>query len=99
MDEVRGIDILGDIVEATSLSINPQLYGNLHNMGHNMIAFSHDPDHRHLEDSGVMGDVTTAMRDPIFYRWHSNVDNIFNKHKALLPPYNQQQVGRRFILY
>lgn len=31
------------------------------------ISYSHDPDHRHLESFGVMGDSATAMRDPIFY--------------------------------
>lgn len=62
-------------------------------MGHNLISYSHDPDARHLEEFGVMGDVTTAMRDPIFYRWHGFIDNICNKHKALLPPYNSNQLG------
>ena len=43
LDEVRGIDILGDLVEASDLSPNQTLYGSLHNMGHNVIAYSHDP--------------------------------------------------------
>ncbi|ROT84654.1 prophenoloxidase-2 [Penaeus vannamei] len=40
----RGIDILGDALEADSnLSVNSPYYGDLHNMGHVLIAFSHDP--------------------------------------------------------
>lgn len=35
-----------------------------------------------------MGDVTTAMRDPIFYRWHSFIDSIFVQHKNRLSEYN-----------
>ena len=35
-----------------------------------------------------MGDVTTAMRDPIFYRWHSFIDAVFRRHKNRLNPYN-----------
>lgn len=62
-----GIDVLGNIVEASSLSPNRLLYGNLHNQGHNVISYVHDPDQKYLEEYGVMGDVTTAMRDPIFY--------------------------------
>lgn len=62
-----GIDILANIVEASALSPNKVLYGNLHNEGHNIIAFVHDPERKYLEEFGVMGDVTTAMRDPIFY--------------------------------
>lgn len=40
-----------------------------------------------------MGDPATAMRDPVFYRWHAFVDDIFQEHKNLLPRYNTQQVG------
>nr|AAB94671.1 pro-phenol oxidase subunit 1 [Anopheles gambiae] len=93
LDEQRGIDILGDVVEASSLTPNAQLYGSLHNMGHNVIAYVHDPDYRYLEDYGVMGDVTTAMRDPIFYRWHGMIDGIFRRHKELLTPYTAEQLG------
>ncbi|XP_023168266.1 phenoloxidase 2 [Drosophila hydei] len=94
LDEVKGIDILGNIIEASNtLSVNNQFYGNLHNQGHTIISFAHDPDARHLEDFGVMGDVTTAMRDPIFYRWHGFIDSVFNKHKALLPVYDNAQLG------
>ncbi|XP_061391535.1 phenoloxidase 2-like [Musca vetustissima] len=93
LDEVKGIDLLGDIVEASSLSINSQYYGSLHNTVHDMIAFAHDPDGRHLEDYGVMGDVTTAMRDPVFYKWHGFLDVMFNRHKSLLPPYDQSHLS------
>lgn len=48
LDEFKGIDILGNLVECTDLSTNLKYYGNLHNMGHSMIAFIHDPDGRHL---------------------------------------------------
>lgn len=65
---LKGIDILGDVVESSALSPNKLLYGDLHNQGHNLISFVHDPEQKYLEEFGVMGDVTTAMRDPIFYR-------------------------------
>lgn len=48
MSETEGIDILGNMVEASSLSINSNFYGNLHNMGHVFISLVHDPDSRHL---------------------------------------------------
>lgn len=92
MDDVRGIDILGNMIESTVLSPNRRLYGNLHNMGHNLIALCHDPENLHLEEAGVMSRVETAMRDPIFYRWHCFVDNIFKKFKEGLTPYSAQQL-------
>lgn len=45
------------------------------------------------EQFGVMGDSATAMRDPIFYRWHAYVDDIFNLFKSKLPPYNNDRVS------
>ncbi|XP_053966734.1 phenoloxidase 2 [Anastrepha ludens] len=93
LDEVKGIDLLGDIIESTDLSVNPGFYGDLHNQGHNAISFSHDPDNRFLEDFGVMGDVTTAMRDPIFYRWHGYLDTLFNRFKEKLPAYSEPELG------
>ncbi|XP_055374570.1 phenoloxidase 2-like [Condylostylus longicornis] len=92
LDENRGIDILGNMMESSILSPNRQLYGDLHNMGHVFLSYAHDPDHRHLESFGVIGDSTTAMRDPVFYRWHAYVDDIFQEHKESLNPYTQQQL-------
>lgn len=69
LDEMNGINLLGNIMESSQLSVNRDFYGDLHNMGHVFISYSHDPDHRHLESFGVMGDSSTAMRDPVFYRY------------------------------
>ncbi|XP_053962923.1 phenoloxidase 2-like [Anastrepha ludens] len=93
LDEVRGIDILGNLIESSILSPNRATYGDLHNMGHVFISYSHDPDHRHLESFGVMGDSTTAMRDPVFYRWHAYIDDIFQEHKTRLTPYTLRELN------
>ncbi|KAF6200464.1 hypothetical protein GE061_004907, partial [Apolygus lucorum] len=93
LTESRGIDILGDMIEASMFSSNRNVYGDLHNFGHLAFACCHDPDGRHLEPVGVMGDVATAMRDPIFYRWHAFIDEIFQEHKATLPRYTQEQLN------
>ncbi|XP_054739627.1 phenoloxidase 2-like [Anastrepha obliqua] len=93
LDEVRGIDILGNIMESSIISPNRSLYGDFHNMGHVFISYSHDPDHRHLESFGVMGDSATAMRDPVFYRWHAYIDDIFQDHKTRLTPYTLPELS------
>jgi hypothetical protein len=46
---------------------------------------------------GVMGDSVTAMRDPIFYRWHKFIDSLFQQFKATLSPYTAQQVRLIFL--
>ncbi|XP_026465404.1 phenoloxidase 2-like [Ctenocephalides felis] len=93
LDEATGIDTLGNMMESSILSPNRGLYGDMHNMGHVLISYSHDPDHRHLETYGVMGDSATAMRDPVFYRWHAFVDDVFQEHKGTLPRYTAPQLG------
>ncbi|KAJ0173370.1 hypothetical protein K1T71_011546 [Dendrolimus kikuchii] len=92
LDETTGIDVLGNLMESSSLSRNRPFYGNMHNLGHIFIAYCHDPEHKYLEQFGVMGDSGTAMRDPVFYRWHSFIDDIFQLYKAKLPPYNNTQL-------
>lgn len=88
MDETRGVDILGDIMESSMLSVNRDFYGNLHGMGHIFISYVHDPDHRNLETFGVIGDNTIPMRDPLFYRWHAYIDDLFQEHKQRLTAVN-----------
>lgn len=80
------------MMEASILSPNRSLYGDFHNQGHVFLSYVHDPDHRFLETFGVIGDSTTAMRDPVFYRWHAYIDDIFQEHKRRLPPYTLQQL-------
>ncbi|XP_066260110.1 phenoloxidase 1 [Euwallacea similis] len=93
LTENEGIDVLGNLVESSILSTNREFYGDLHNTGHIMLSYIHDPDHRHLESFGVIGDSATAMRDPIFYRWHGFIDDLFQEFKATLPRYNENQLN------
>uniref|UniRef100_A0A6P7G6C7 Phenoloxidase 1-like n=1 Tax=Diabrotica virgifera virgifera TaxID=50390 RepID=A0A6P7G6C7_DIAVI len=93
LTENDGIDILGNMVESSILSPDRDFYGDFHNTGHNFAAYIHDPDFRHLEYSAVMGDTSTAMRDPFFYRWHATIDDIFQNHKDMLPGYTEKQLG------
>lgn len=41
-----------------------------------------------------MGESSTAMRDPIFYRWHAFVNGMFEEYKHTLPPYTLQEVKK-----
>nr|WBY50550.1 polyphenoloxidase [Odontotermes formosanus] len=93
LTEEKGIDVLGNLMEASILSVNMNVYGDLHNMGHVLISLCHDPDGSHLETFSVIGDPATAMRDPMFYRLHSFVDDIFQEHKSTLPRYDVNKLG------
>nr|CAC04150.1 phenoloxidase I [Pimpla hypochondriaca] len=93
-DEKTGIDVLGNMIEASPvLSPNFGYYGSIHNRGHMAISYCHDPDGRYLEQFAVMGDSTTAMRDPIFYRWHAFIDEFFVTYKNTLKPYSRDELN------
>ena len=61
--------MLSNTIESNLDRFTGSNYGNLHNMGHVLIAALSNP-------SGVMRDPRTAVRDPIFFRWHRLVDDI-----------------------
>nr|P80476.1 RecName: Full=Hemocyanin AA6 chain [Androctonus australis]3IXV_A Chain A, Hemocyanin AA6 chain [Androctonus australis]3IXV_C Chain C, Hemocyanin AA6 chain [Androctonus australis]3IXV_D Chain D, Hemocyanin AA6 chain [Androctonus australis]3IXV_E Chain E, Hemocyanin AA6 chain [Androctonus australis]3IXV_F Chain F, Hemocyanin AA6 chain [Androctonus australis]3IXV_G Chain G, Hemocyanin AA6 chain [Androctonus australis]3IXV_H Chain H, Hemocyanin AA6 chain [Androctonus australis]3IXV_I Chain I len=93
LDIEHGTDILGDIIESSDESKNVEYYGSLHNWGHVMMANITDPDHRFQENPGVMSDTSTSLRDPIFYRWHRFIDNIFQEHKKSFHPYTKEELS------
>lgn len=68
------IDNLGNTSEANALSLDPAggTYGDHHNMGHVHLAYF-DLNNR----PGVMISTATAIRDVVFYRWHKQIDSIF----------------------
>lgn len=46
-----------------------------------------------------MADEATTMRDPFFYRWHANIDSLFQKFKRSerVPAYTRAQVMRFYL--
>jgi len=43
--------------------------------------------HKFQSVYGVMEELTTSMRDPVFYQWHGYLDTMFLRYKMGLPPY------------
>lgn len=97
LTEFGGIDVLGNIMEASIITPNRNFYGDLHNMLHYFLALTHDPDGRHLESLGVIGDPAVDLRDPVFFRLHEFVDDVFQEHKQTLPPYSNPQLNYQGI--
>ncbi|KAG8191448.1 hypothetical protein JTE90_020700 [Oedothorax gibbosus] len=93
LDEQHGIDILADIIESSYESVNHAFFGSLHNWGHVLFAAASDPDGRYKLNPGVMDDTATALRDPIFYRWHRFIDDLFQDYKKSLSPYSKSDLG------
>ncbi|OXA54751.1 Phenoloxidase 3 [Folsomia candida] len=77
------LDVLGNMHEGSDLTPNFDVYGTVHNMGHLFIAQLTNS----KDTTGVMGDTSTAMRDPMFYRWHYFVSNNIDEFLRTLPPH------------
>lgn len=60
-------------------------YGSHHNDGHGFFAAIKAPQEPGNE-SGVMSRPTTAIRDPIFFRWHKHIDDISFKWQEQQAP-------------
>ena len=67
-------DLLGAAEEATIGTPSRATYGNHHGMGHVLLALMGDP--HGTSPPGIMWDTATAIRDPLFYRWHKHVDDM-----------------------
>lgn len=64
-------------------------YGSHHNWGHVLLADLRDPNGPFSDLGGVMRDPDTAVRDPVFFRWHRHVDDtVFIWQEKLLKPYD-----------
>ncbi|KAL7300488.1 hypothetical protein TKK_0006490 [Trichogramma kaykai] len=93
LDESNAVEVLGNLFESNLMSVNKDYYGDVHNSLHNLVSLLHDPDNRYLENFSPIGDSTTAMRDPVFYRIHAFVDDIVNAMQSKLPPYTWKQLS------
>ena len=93
---ITDISQLGSTSESTMGSVDGQnwlnpfsFYGSHHNFGHVLLANLADPSGPNPDQPGVMTSTATAMRDPIFYRWHRHVDDVFfNWQQRHLQPYD-----------
>lgn len=55
-------------------------------MLHVFLGLIHDPDGRYLEGYATIGDPAVDLRDPVFFRLHAYVDDLFQEHKQRLTP-------------
>ena len=83
---------LGNTILANEGSVNRTLYGNIHNHGHLMIANATDPCGMYNIRPGPMHWDQSAPRDPVFYRWHKFIDNLFEEHRKNLEPHTVKEL-------
>nr|QCC26464.1 hemocyanin subunit type 1 [Pogonognathellus sp. AD-2013] len=92
LNNTKGIDILGAIIEASVNSKNPNYYGSIHNLAHIMLSRVTDPQGKFGMPPGCMENFETATRDPAFFRLHKYIDTLFKEHKQYLNPYTREEL-------
>ncbi|GAC1394290.1 MAG: hypothetical protein NVS4B11_31750 [Ktedonobacteraceae bacterium] len=89
------VDLLGATIEASIGSVSfaeskgqllQSFYGNQHNYGHVFLGFITDPINE--AQAGVILDTATAIRDPVFYRWHKHIDDFSFRWQEKQAPNN-----------
>jgi tyrosinase len=81
---ITGVSQLAATSESTIASVNRSFYGSHHNIGHGLIANGSGTG----GFPGVMISTDTAVRDPVFFRWHRHVDDFFFEwQQRHLPPH------------
>jgi len=83
---------LGNTILANEGSINKTLYGNVHNHGHLIIANANDPSGMYNMAPGPMHEDQTSPRDPVFYRWHKFIDQLFEEHRFTMDPHKAKDL-------
>src|SRR5262249_53406408 len=81
----KGATLLGATLEASTARVPLQevdAIGGLHNAGHGFFSA--------LSSSGVgvMSSTSAAVRDPVFFRWHRHIDDLFAEWQERLPENN-----------
>jgi hypothetical protein len=79
---------LGNTLLANEGSVNKTLYGNIYNHGHLIIGNAADPTGMYNTHPGPMHSDQSAPRDPVFYRWHKFIDNLFEELRVNLEPHD-----------
>jgi hypothetical protein len=86
-------NLIGATIESDIGSVDKtkSTYGSYHNEGHNLLGFinaEYRPDTPTGPQwkTGIIGDVVTAIRDPIFFEWHKNIDNLSMTWQETQPP-------------
>jgi Hemocyanin, copper containing domain/Hemocyanin, ig-like domain len=82
---------IGENVEGTVARLRPQMdrdtYRGLHNFGHNFISSRSEPNDQG-QRLGVMATTRTAIRDPVFWRWHKEIDELNYRWQQTQDPYD-----------
>jgi len=93
LNNTKGLDILGRIIQGSNMHYKPEYYGKLYNWAHKYYGHVADPHFKYNQVPSVLEHFGTAARDPLFYRIQKTLNVMYKKYKDLLEPYTQEQLS------
>ncbi|CAJ0637949.1 11632_t:CDS:2 [Entrophospora sp. SA101] len=83
-------DLLGNVIQSTTIELKEyRKYGDLHNNGHFLLSYVHNPNADDKKNNpGILIEPRSAVRDPLFFRWHKHIDEFFVSWQKTLPPHD-----------
>lgn len=92
---------IGDNVEGTTPRLRPGIsdrtYPGLHNFGHGFISDLSEENDDGVR-LGVMASTRTAIRDPVFWRWHKQIDDLGFEWQESQDPYRLEDDAPQVLL-
>nr|AGR40405.1 hexamerin 1 precursor [Occasjapyx japonicus] len=92
LDNAKGVNLLGNLIEPTKYSLNPRYYGGINTLGHLLIGGISGSHSQHQRNPSVMEHYETSKRDYAFFSFHHYLDDILKKHKGHLEPYTKEDL-------
>jgi len=90
--QLKGINILGNIVEGNEDSVNSRYYKSYTTMLRSLLALIMDPENKHGNAPGAIANYETALRDPAFYILQKQINDLLKQHKDNLPSYRTEDL-------
>lgn len=90
--DVKGIDILGHMIQSTVETVNYKYYGKLYTLTIQLLGHIVDHYHGHNVAPGVLENYETVLRDPLYYRILASITQIFLRYKSNLPYYQREEL-------
>lgn len=92
IEDDRGIDHLGHLIQSTVKSTNRKYYGNLYQLTMQLLGRIIDPRRTQNIPPGVLEHFETALRDPLHYRILVTIVQLFARYQSHLPSYMRQHL-------
>lgn len=76
----EGLNMLGNVIEGNSDSINMKFYGMYDALGRDILGFNLDFQNKNNLIPSALQSYSTSMRDPAFYMFYKKILNYFLRY-------------------